>query len=96
MILERYIIRHVLGGILVVFIGLVSLFFIGDLIVDLIDATHLLAHLFASGPEPVPPAAGDFDGDGSLQLPDAINLLTYLFLQGDPPAPPFPEPGCAD
>ena len=35
MILERYIIRHVLGGILVVFIGLVSLFFIGDLLVDL-------------------------------------------------------------
>ena len=35
MILNRYIARHVLGGILVVFTGLVSLFFIGDLIVDL-------------------------------------------------------------
>ena len=35
MILERYIIGHVLGGILVVFIGLVSLFFVGDLIVEL-------------------------------------------------------------
>ena len=35
MILERYIIGHVLRGILVVFIGLVSLFFIGDLLVDL-------------------------------------------------------------
>ena len=35
MILHRYIARHVLGGILVVFTGLVSLFFIGDLIVDL-------------------------------------------------------------
>ena len=35
MILDRYIARHVLGGILVVFAGLVSLFFIGDLIVDL-------------------------------------------------------------
>ena len=35
MILHRYIVRHVLGGILVVFTGLVSLFFISDLIVDL-------------------------------------------------------------
>ena len=35
MILRRYIARHVLGGVLVVFTGLVSLFFIGDLIVDL-------------------------------------------------------------
>ena len=35
MILHRYIARHVLGGILVVFTGLVSLFFIGDLIGDL-------------------------------------------------------------
>ena len=31
MILHRYIARHVLGGVLVVFTGLVSLFFIGDL-----------------------------------------------------------------
>ena len=35
MIFDRYIAWHVLGGILVVFTGLVSLFFIGDLIVDL-------------------------------------------------------------
>ena len=35
MILLRYIARHVLGGVLVVFTGLVSLFFIGDLIVAL-------------------------------------------------------------
>ena len=35
MILDRYIARHVLAGILVVFIGLVSLFLIGDLIGDL-------------------------------------------------------------
>ena len=37
MILHRYIARHILGGILVVFTGLVSLFFIGDLIGDLDD-----------------------------------------------------------
>ena len=37
MILDRYIARHVLAGILIVFILLVSLFFIGDLIVDLDD-----------------------------------------------------------
>ena len=35
MILHLYIARHVLAGILVVFAGLVSLFFIGDLIIDL-------------------------------------------------------------
>ena len=35
MILDRYIARHVLAGVLVVLIGLVSLFFIGDLVADL-------------------------------------------------------------
>ena len=35
MTLHRYIARHVLAGILVVLAGLVSLFFVGDLIVDL-------------------------------------------------------------
>ena len=35
MILDRYIAVNVLAGVLIVFIGLVSLFFIGDLIVDL-------------------------------------------------------------
>ena len=35
LILDRYIVRHVLAGVLVVFIGLVSLFFIGDLLSEL-------------------------------------------------------------
>ena len=37
MTIDRYIARHVLGGILIVFCGLVALFFVGDLIVDLDD-----------------------------------------------------------
>ena len=37
MILDRYIARQVLAGILVVFAGLLALFFVGDLIVDLDD-----------------------------------------------------------
>lgn len=35
MTLDRYIARQVLGGILIVFAGLVALFFVGDLVVDL-------------------------------------------------------------
>ena len=35
MILDRYIARNVLAGVFIVLVGLVSLFFIGDLIVDL-------------------------------------------------------------
>ena len=35
MILDHYIARHVLAGVLVVLVGLVSLFFIGDLVADL-------------------------------------------------------------
>ena len=35
LILDRYVARHVLAGILVVFLGLVSLFFISDLIAEL-------------------------------------------------------------
>ena len=37
MTIDRYIARHVLGGILIVFCGLVVLFFVADLIVDLDD-----------------------------------------------------------
>ena len=35
LILDRYVARHVLTGVLVVFVGLVSLFFIGDLLAEL-------------------------------------------------------------
>ena len=35
LILDRYVVRHVLTGVLVVFIGLVSLFLVGDLLAEL-------------------------------------------------------------
>ena len=37
MTIDRYVARHVLGGILIVFCGLVALFLVGDLIADLDD-----------------------------------------------------------
>ena len=51
------------------------------------DITSLVAYLVVTPgtPEPVPPCAGDVNGDGEVTESDTQYLVNYLFLDGPPP-----------
>jgi hypothetical protein len=62
--------------------------------VDLADAAHIIAVLFAVGPwrpEPICLDACDVNDDGRVDLADAHAILRYLFMSGPPPPAPGPE-----
>jgi hypothetical protein len=66
----------------------------GDGEVDVADAIHTLAFLFAGGPGPVPGAdAGDANDSGDIDVADPISLLAFLFADAPAPPYPFPRPG---
>jgi len=59
----------------------------GDIDID--DAVHLIAYIFAGGPAPDPTEAGDADCTGGVDIDDVVYILTYVFSGG-------PEPGDPD
>ena len=61
-------------------------------LINLVDATFLLAVLFLGSMPPDCLDACDVDDDGTLGLVDPIYLLDHLFLGG--PNPPLPWPEC--
>jgi hypothetical protein len=60
----------------------------GDLVVNISDATFLIAYIFADGPAPDPLESGDADCSGGVNVSDAVYIIAYIFAGG-------PEP-CAD
>ena len=56
---------------------------------NIADAISLLAHLFASEPEPLCVDAADSNDDGQLNIADAISTLGHLFGGGGDLPPPF-------
>lgn len=58
-----------------------------DGIVNILDATFLISHLYKDGPPPTIPAACDVNGDGNINLLDITYLIAFLYKDG-------PEPNC--
>lgn len=59
----------------------------GTGIINLLDVTYLIQHLYRDGPEPLPLEAGDSNGDGTINLLDITYLIFFLYKGG-------PEPLC--
>ncbi len=53
--------------------------------VDIDDAVHLINHIFAGGPAPDPPEAGDVDCSGGIDIDDVVYLIAYIFSGGSAP-----------
>lgn len=56
-----------------------------DELVTISDAVYLIGYIFAGGPAPVPPAAGDCDCSGAINISDAVYLINYIFSGGSAP-----------
>jgi hypothetical protein len=62
----------------------------GDPAVDIDDVVFLINYVFAGGPEPCPPQAGDANcaGDPSVDIDDIVYLINYIFAGGPAPCDP--------
>ena len=65
----------------------------GDGLLDISDATFLLAFLFARGPPGSCDDACNANDDRTLDLSDPVYTLNYLFRGGPEPPPPFHDLG---
>lgn len=57
--------------------------------VNISDATYLIAYVFGEGPAPEPVLAGDVDCNSMVNISDAVYLVAYIFSGG-----PAPCAGC--
>ncbi len=53
--------------------------------INISDAVHLIAYIFAGGSAPVPLEAGDANCDTTCNISDVVYLLEFIFQGG--PAP---------
>ena len=60
---------------------------IGDMAINLLDATFVINYLYKDGPEPDPINVADCDGSGNINILDVSYLVNYLYKDG-------PEPVC--
>jgi hypothetical protein len=54
---------------------------------NILDATHIISHLYKNGPAPIPYAtcSGDAGCDCALNILDATYLINYLYKNGPEP-----------
>ncbi len=57
----------------------------GDLTVDILDITYLIAFLYKDGPMPDPYAAGDANGNVVVNILDITYLINYKYRGGPEP-----------
>lgn len=56
------------------------------------DVTHLIAHIFSGGSEPVCAGEGDANGSGSTNIADVTHLIAWIFSGGTSPVCPTSAP----
>ncbi|NCG12175.1 MAG: hypothetical protein GWP38_02380 [Planctomycetia bacterium] len=67
--------------------------FTRDQQINVADPIGSLDKLFSGGPEAIPAAAADANGDGVHDISDVIYTLSYLFSGGVAPTAPFEQVG---
>jgi len=60
----------------------------GDLTVNILDITYLIAYLYKNGPEPDPIEVANVNSDSSINILDITYLIAYLYKGG-----PIPDCG---
>ncbi len=60
-----------------------------DALINILDITFLITHLYKDGPAPEPPEIGDVNSSGDINLLDVTYLIKYLYKGG-------PDPSCPE
>jgi M6 family metalloprotease-like protein len=59
-----------------------------DGVINLLDITYLINHVYRGGPAPDPVEAGDVNGNGVINLLDITYLINYIYKGGPDPTCP--------